>query len=209
MPMFARGGTRCLFIHIPKTGGTSVEHGLRRLGWKESLILHANVHEVVRHFKVSPQHYHSDLLDQVVRWEALDRVFTLCRHPFDRLKSEYYWQQRTGLAPAQAPEVWLSSVLERFYQEACAFDNHIRPQVDFITRKLPCTVIRVEDDGVRRALELADACAPAGRLRWWSVRAFPNWREQSTRSRVTEEAFAALRPQIEDFYAADMVRFGY
>jgi hypothetical protein len=208
MPIYSKDALRCLFIHIPKTGGTSVEHLMRKRRWQESLIFHGRFGSH-HHLRVTPQHYHAALLDELVRWDEFQLVFTLCRHPFDRLKSEYYWQHQVGIAPARLPGEWFDVLQQRYLKDKCAFDNHVRPQSDFIPSAWPCEIFRLEDNGVRQAVERAERLAPAG----WLARALQlttSSRRQSTSpSRQVEEAFLALRPHIEQFYAADMTRFGY
>ena len=163
----------------------------------------------VKHFKISPQHYHALLLDQIIRWDAIDLCFTVCRHPFHRLKSEYYWQRDLGIAPASQADEWLARVMEQFSNEPSAFDNHLRPQVEFIPPDQSCKVFRLEDDGVKRALAWVDASAPAGRLRTWALATFPAWRHKSAPAKEVEVAFAGLRQEIENFYSQDMAHFGY
>jgi hypothetical protein len=208
MPVFTKARFRCLFIHIPKTGGTSLEAAMRRLGWGEQMSLREHVAQL-HHLKVSPQHYHGALLDQILHWDAIDRSFTICRHPFQRFKSEYYWQHEMGIAPCADPLEWAAEVMDRCRTDPWAFDNHLRPQVDFLPPNQACEVFRLEDDGVRKALEYANALAPAGPLRKWWVASFPARPHRSTLAKPVEDAFAGLRGQIEDFYAADMRFFGY
>ena len=90
MSIFVKHGIRCLFVHIPKTGGTSVERSLRAFGWFEPLIVRAQHVTEVRYLKATPQHFHADLLEALFRWEEINLAFAICRHPFDRMKSEYY-----------------------------------------------------------------------------------------------------------------------
>jgi hypothetical protein len=181
---------------------------MRRLGWAEGLIVHAAVSEL-RHFKVTPQHYHADILDQIICWEALDLTFALCRHPFSRMKSEYYWQSDVGFNKGLAPEDWFNTVTENFSRDPCAFDNHIRPQVDFVPCGKPCKLLKLEDEGVRRAIESMNALAPAG---WFNrgLRGVSSIRRQQSKSiPEIESEFLRLRTRIEDFYASDMKYFGY
>jgi hypothetical protein len=208
MPIFTRARKRCLFIHIPKTGGTSVEHSLGKLGWQEQLLVHGPL-ENVRHFRISPQHFHGSLLDQIVSWDAIDLTLTLCRHPFERLKSEYYWQQNLGTAPAERPEEWLALVLDRYAADVAAFDNHLRPQLDFLPARHPCEIFRLEDNGVNRILKCVDTLQPASWVQQWRMRSTRSWQHRSAPSPEVEKAFAGLRERIETFYSADMAHFGY
>jgi hypothetical protein len=208
MPIFAKGKWRCLFIHIPKTGGTSVEHAMRRLGWKESLIVHAAVSEL-RHFRVTPQHYHYEILNRIINWEHIDLTYTLCRHPFSRMKSEYYWQHEVGFTKDLSPEEWFNSVTERFSKDTSAFDNHIRPQIEFIPNNHPCEVYKLEDDGVSKTISTANALSPASWLNRRLRTVHSSWQQRATPVKRIENDFARLRNQIEEFYAIDMNHFGY
>lgn len=208
MPIFSKEDVRVLFIHIPKTGGTALEYALRRLGWAESLIVHDR-RSTLGHFKITPQHFHESVLDQMLKWEGFDLIFALSRHPFSRMKSEYYWQRRMGIAPAEDPHEWLHSVLHRYRQEPWAFDNHLRPQIEFIPTSGICQTFRLEDDGARRALDKATQLSPSPWLQRWVVETFPKGRMRSIPVAAVEDAFTSLRAEIEKFYAADMARFGY
>lgn len=208
MPILSKRGVRCLFIHIPKTGGTSFERATWMLGWSASLIDIVRAKDL-RPLKVTPQHYHAALLEQVVRWEEFALILTLCRHPFERVKSEFYWQQRQGMAPASTPEAWLSAVLKRCVREPWAFDNHLRPQVEFIPAEWNCEIFKLEDHGVGKAVGRVDSLAPADAVRRWSAHVVPFRRHKSRPIRKVEQAFADMRQRIEEFYAADMAFFGY
>lgn len=208
MPIFLKSGFRCLFIHIPKTGGTSVEHSLRRLGWTDSLILHQDVRSI-GYLKVSPQHYHASILQQIIRPEQFDLIFTICRHPFSRLKSEYYWQRDLGLTRNTNPSEWIRDRLSVLSQDCSAFDNHMRPQTEFIPEGWNCQILKLEENGVDRAVAQVDALCPAHVLRRWARGTFPARLHQSRLSQVLETSFELHRKNIEEFYRLDMIRFGY
>jgi hypothetical protein len=208
MPVFTKEGVRCLFIHIPKAGGTSLESALRRLGWADQLILHEPITQV-RHFKTSPQHFHGPLLEEIMRWEMLDGAFTICRHPFERLKSEFYWQQASGTAPSASPSLWLQSVFDTFGRDPYAFDNHLRPQHEFLPAGRSVKVFKLEDAGVEQAVAFADGLSRASPLRRWMLDRFPRRRHSFEKSAAVEAEFSALRGRIEAAYAVDMAFFGY
>jgi len=209
MPIFVKGRIRCLYVHIPKAGGTSLKQSLRRHGWEEQLSVRGQPVQALQHLRCSPQHYHRELLEQLLRLEAFDLAFTVCRHPFSRMKSEYYWQRDNGLAPSLDPHAWFEAVLAAYAHDPYVYDNHLRPQQDFILAQPGFKVFKVEEDGVRQALARTDALAPASPLQRLADALRPARAHRSTPSPQVEAAFAALRPRIEAFYAQDMARFGY
>ena len=208
MPVFTKDGVRCLYIHIPKAGGTSLESALRRLGWADQLIIHEPVTQV-RHFKASPQHFHGPLLEEIMRWEMLDAAFTICRHPFERLKSEFYWQQASGNSPSSVPTAWLERVFDIYAQDPYAFDNHIRPQHEFLPGGRSVKVFKLEEKGVEQAVAFVDRFSKATPLRRWMLERFPRRRHSFAKSAAVEAEFMAMRARIEAFYAKDMAFFGY
>lgn len=86
----------------------------------------------------SPQHLiWEDALKALPR--APDQVFALVRDPVARMASEYRWQRKgrrgtkLGKALAYLPfPIWLRFMLALVKRHPHAFDNHLRPQSDFI-----------------------------------------------------------------------------
>jgi hypothetical protein len=76
---------KCIFIHIPKTAGTSIEHFLRENGKNElSLIGVLN--------KRSMHHYTSvEIKKNMPYCFNTYYKFSIVRNPYERLLSEYYW----------------------------------------------------------------------------------------------------------------------
>ena len=82
---------KCIFIHIPKTGGTSIEqyisdhgrHYLRYLGIMNNRSAH--------HFTAI------ELRKQVYQIFNYYYKFSIVRNPYDRLLSEYYWTPIQGI----------------------------------------------------------------------------------------------------------------
>ena len=144
------------FAHCPKAGGTSVEklmvdtwgdrvgnlHWGWDLWWKNGGWRLADPPN-------SPQHLvWSDALK--VLPDPPDAVFAVVRDPADRLVSEYLWQRqarrgtRAGKALAHLPfSFWLRLMLKTAARHPRAFDNHLRPQGDFIPEH--ARVFRLED----------------------------------------------------------------
>ena len=82
---------KCIFIHIPKTAGTSIEQFIRNKG-KNYLELigvqynrslhHLTAHEIKKMYPYQFNIYYK---------------FAIIRNPYDRLLSEYYWTPVKGL----------------------------------------------------------------------------------------------------------------
>jgi hypothetical protein len=88
--MFITKNNRLGFIHIPKTGGTSIEVAMRNLGpeskhtWKAVSVFSAHSS-------------YNDWIQKTQQLEYYGRVpplkwFTLVRHPMARMQSSYYYQ---------------------------------------------------------------------------------------------------------------------
>ena len=156
MPLLTLDDRTVWFAHCPKAGGTSIERVLvgieggrvehlhwgwdkwfRGGGWKEDRP------------PCSPQHLvWTDAVPLLER--APDKVFAVVRDPADRLQSEWRWQRtgrrgtRLGKALARLPfSAWLPIVLAMAERNAYAFDNHLRPQSDFVPDD--AQVFRLED----------------------------------------------------------------
>ena len=199
------------FAHCPKAGGTSVEQVMvarwgnavghlhwgwdlwwRRGGWR------------VADPPNSPQHLiWADVERALPR--APDAVFALVRDPVARIASEHRWQRQgrrgtaLGKALAWLPfSLWLRVMLAVVERHPHAFDNHLRPQGDFIPET--AVVFRLED-GLEKALawlvETADAAATST----------PVPRAIATRSGTP--VGPAERARIARAYAGDYARFGY
>jgi hypothetical protein len=47
MPLFRRGAQTVLFVHIPKTGGTSIKEAFKAAGWIEALRMQEDARAVI------------------------------------------------------------------------------------------------------------------------------------------------------------------
>lgn len=130
MPVYSAMGQRVLFVHIPKTGGTSIEKCLRDAGFEESYF----GHDFTR-YGCRPQHLTAhDLFLEFPRL-SFDFVFTVVRDPADRIGSERAWRALLATRqnkPVPDMESFVRSWLDRYCEQASAGDNHFRPQVDFL-----------------------------------------------------------------------------
>ena len=79
-----------LFVHIPKTGGTSIEQAL------DAKRLFSLNEKVMYGVRFAPQHYTPPILRSILgsEYEALIK-FCFVRNPYTRMVSEYFWHHRS------------------------------------------------------------------------------------------------------------------
>jgi len=116
-----------VFLHIPKTGGTTIK---RLLGIHQ---FNSENPELIP----SPQHLTCALLREKMGSEKYDSYFkfTFVRNPWTRLVSEYFWRQG---APKRRLDMTFSEFTKyaedvvrngRFYDRK--FDDHFIPQIEY------------------------------------------------------------------------------
>ncbi|MFQ5635633.1 MAG: sulfotransferase family 2 domain-containing protein [Gammaproteobacteria bacterium] len=131
MPLFQGKDRTTLFVHIPKTGGSSVEAWLSR---HTKMSLFSPLAPAA--LKVCPQHLpHSDLL-LLLGEGAWDYAFAVVRNPYERLVSEFFFREPV-VDGQQAVErvdfsAWVITHLQIRTRNPHYMDNHLRPQVEFL-----------------------------------------------------------------------------
>ena len=87
MPFFRSGGDIIYFAHIPKCAGIAINSYLIQhfgpLAFLDRKFMHQP--ELERWTKSSPQHVPARVLDRYFPKDFFDKVFTVVRHPVDRL----------------------------------------------------------------------------------------------------------------------------
>ena len=90
---------KAIFLHIPKTGGTSVERFFKVTGDnKDNLWMNRNYNIIKDAKKITsaPQHYPLSIVHEK-RPDVCDWfTFTIIRHPYQRILSEYFWRNNRG-----------------------------------------------------------------------------------------------------------------
>ena len=150
----------------------------------------------------SPQHLiWEDALNALPR--TPDLVFALVRNPVERLVSEYRYQRhqrrgtRLGRILACLPfSLWLRVMLMVAVRNPYAFDNHLRPQSDFVPHEAQVFALEA---GLEPVLD------------WLGI---DTGGQQDTphrlKSRQAKLSVADVdRALIEERFAADYARFGY
>ncbi|MCL3882420.1 sulfotransferase family 2 domain-containing protein [Marivita sp. GX14005] len=212
MPLYRIHDRNVLFLHVPKTGGSSVERWLANHARPSMMRAHRD-----GLLPAPAQHLHAAALAQLFDPSFIDYAFCIIRHPVHRLQSEFVWRMtgkkirrfmglhRTPFADAtpeqraQAFSPWFDKALTRRARDPWYLSNHLRPQVEF-TEWPGIEVFRFENgiDGIlRRIADRVGLPAPA---------VAPH--EKSSRSQ-TLEIGASDRARIARVYARDFEEFGY
>jgi hypothetical protein len=139
------------FVHIPKTGGTSIENAMFP----------------GHNFCSSPDYEHLYGWDAEYGWlnhltlkemrklcsvffVKKPTVFAVVRNPWDRLVSEFAWKRfkrKAGITFAQFVRRLYKRdcyELERYYRDPLAFKQHLKPQHEYILSDYPIEVLRFE-----------------------------------------------------------------
>jgi len=209
MPVFRIGEKLCYYVHVPKCGGSSIEHYLAErfgpVGFRDNWFLARK--EAERWSRTSPQHIDWASFQMLLPAEMLDMVFAVVRNPVSRLVSAYNFQidvektvpEGTGFSE------WLRDQLDRLAADPFALDNHVRPQVDFMPED--CAVFHLEHglDAVVEFLDQVAGDSDGPRTIGHANKQRSGSSARRTKSKPDPEALALIR----DYYAADFERFGY
>lgn len=157
MPVFAKDDRRILFIHIPKTGGSSVTKHFADSGWDVSYLDKSSISDpqsanYLR--KISPQHMHAEHLNNIFNLSKFDFIFSIVRHPVSRLKSEFAFRNpnvKQNELSADLVNAWWESELKKYKKNKNHLDNHLRPQVEFLTK---ASAIFKLENGLSKIFEL-------------------------------------------------------
>jgi len=128
---------KVLFIHVPKTGGTTITRELSR---HHPVDMSTNA--PWPGYQCTPQHLHGAPLIAMFQSEALVYAFLVVRHPVDRVCCEYNWHQRKRSIKVLSTPWWrlkLHQARKLPYHD----DNHLRLQREFVC--LDAELFRLED----------------------------------------------------------------
>ena len=207
MPIFSKNNKNILFVHIPKSGGSSFCSLMLKTYWQETFIIRNKEIKSLYYLKCSPQHYHREILEQIFNLEKFEKKITIVRNPFERIKSEYYWQLKTKIInKGTHPKEWFTNILLNYKSNNFIFDNHIRFQSEFITDDIK--IFKLEEDGIQNALNYALDNNSAYEKLFIKILNFQKLK-RTNKSKYIEEQFLKLKSQIIDFYLKDYEMFSY
>ncbi|MDP2537248.1 sulfotransferase family 2 domain-containing protein [Alteromonas stellipolaris] len=135
MPLFLNEKKSVLFLHIPKTGGTTVESWLTSTNcFKSQLFYEKKLEDIM----VTPQHFGYETASKLIGDFDDSELykFAIVRNPFDRLVSEFFYRLKLhhlyfGKSPERFFSCWVIHVLNQAKKKPSILDNHLRPQTYF------------------------------------------------------------------------------
>jgi hypothetical protein len=134
MPIFKDRSKEILFIHIPKTGGTTIE---RWLGASMNMYFHTVGKPSA--MKITPQHMTIEDMILLFGGYQWDYSFAIVRDPYERIISEYFYRTQMAVELyGERPNFsrWVIENLNQYRKNTFVLDNHLRPQYHFVNDKV-------------------------------------------------------------------------
>lgn len=136
MPLYKIQDKLIFFVHIPKTGGTSVERALSSLG-------KVSIDKKIEGFPTPSQHFHAEIYNKLIPSDFYDLGFAIVRNPYTRLISEYRHKFSRDKNKKLNFDAWIKKSFSDYKNNSYIHHNHIRPQIEFLLPTL--TVFKFED----------------------------------------------------------------
>lgn len=135
MPLLIKNSRQIYFTHIPKTGGVSIYENLAKQNVQIKYLVYTDKqmkqYDLSKH-KVNSQHF--DAIQCAETFDFWNNVpkFTIIRNPWGRTISEYRYskKQRNDFSGL---DDWILKKINQYKKNEFIDDNHIKPQINFIT----------------------------------------------------------------------------
>lgn len=134
MPLIKIENKKVLFIHIPKTGGTSFLNWFNTFG---EIRLYETA--IPSFMKVTPQHLTFHDVTKILGIDEFDFCFAVIRNPYTRLESEYYFRTEVQLKKfGRRPDFssWTLDKIAGYKNNKYILDSHLRPQTPFLSKQV-------------------------------------------------------------------------
>jgi hypothetical protein len=92
---------------------------------------------------ISPQHIQIKDIKLLLKEDFWDYSFAIVRNPYNRLESEFFFRTRSISADIPDFSGWVIDTINTVKERPFLFDNHIRPQFEFIDNEVD--IFRFED----------------------------------------------------------------
>jgi len=209
---------RTIFVHIPKTAGTSVEAVLGMHGDKHDIGIRPYFNQQVDHehlYGRDLQHLSAAELRHLLREDGVfDRYFkfSIVRNPWDRLVSVLAWSDQKWAKGQQLSGVEFETVLRKLHglfiasQEAgrpMSVPPHLRPQSSFLLDESRGSLVDFVARYERLSLDWDFICERIG-----ICTALP-LRMRSYHRSYQDYYTADSRAWVAEIYAQDIEAFGY
>jgi hypothetical protein len=132
MPIFEIKQNKILFIHIPKTGGSSIKDWLASQTLMYLYNENPNHHRLLR---TSPQHLSIRTIKELFGESIWSWSFAIIRNPYEKMESEFFYRCRQP-NDYQYFSQWLIEYLNQYQDDPFILDNHLRPQNYFVDKSV-------------------------------------------------------------------------
>lgn len=150
MPIFEnQKGQRVLFVHVPKCGGSFIEHWFSQAGFKVSLFSDTSIEDLL----VTPQHLSYNSISKLLGNNfTFDYAFSFVRDPYQRIESEYFFRKGKIENKKETDfSEWVLKSLQIYKRYPQFLDNHFQPQTYFLNKNI--NIFKLED-GIETGLSI-------------------------------------------------------
>lgn len=122
---------KCIFVHIPKTAGTSIEQFIKENGKNQVIFFGVQNNRALHHYTAL------ELKKSIPQIFNKYYKFAMVRNPYDRLLSEYYWTRipHLGHKSGKSKDDFLNKVVYIVKNKlflAHLDNDHFIPQNNFV-----------------------------------------------------------------------------
>ena len=209
MPYFYRNDSidsgknvNLLFVHIPKTGGTSFENYLSDL-YNIPLNFYSLLSPKVQAGDTStPQHYTLHTIwnrrKEIRLFEENLRIITLVRNPYSRMISELFFRNLINISTI--PNEVTKCIYRYLNDNTTTYDNHRLPQIEFL----------LDSSGkIWNGVEILHLENIKHDLAQQGFHNFHHHNNSATKIRFTKFLNDESYRLINDYYSQDFATFGY
>ena len=206
MPFIQHAGKNILFMHVPKCGGTSVDHWLATISSVQLSTLHNQ--GFTSSTRCTPQHFTAADMRCLFTDGFFSYSFLFVRNPYTRLESEYRYllkekklhRRISNLWTIPSFGYWVKQELHETCKNPWHLDNHLRPQFEFVYPKSDC--FKLEDGllhGLAKVAAVIDVPPPQ------PFATLNHTTDMTVETTWTDEA----RTIVARHFARDFKEFGY